>query len=197
MPKARRNKRHTVLERKYRLTCIISSHSFWKVPLLSSHWMWDIMVVGPAIGRISWECSKCEKGLLFFFFLIFKCLCQNTLLWAELWPLSCQILWSWQALWCPYIFLKLYELARSLSLPLLPWSPGRPRQYFVLFFGSGMEEVLITSNLQNNPDPVGIFKTLREQTRVTQLSQGLATNRWQNQHLNLNFQIPKLRYAVM
>lgn len=60
-----------------------------------------------------------------------------------------------------------------------------------------MEEVLITPNLQNNPDPVGIFKTLREQTRVTQLSQGLATNRWQNQHLNLNFQIPKLRYAVM
>ena len=118
MPKARRNKRHTVLERKYRLTCIISSYSFWKVPLLSSHWMWDIMVVGAAIGRISWECSKYEKGLLLF--LVFKCLCPNTLLWAELWPLSRQILWSWQALWCPYIFLKLYEPARSLSLPLLP-----------------------------------------------------------------------------
>ena len=71
MSKARKNKRHTVLERKHHLTCILSSHSFCKMTLLSSHWMQDSMVMRSAIGGFHEIMFQVWEGFSFSFF-VFK-----------------------------------------------------------------------------------------------------------------------------
>ena len=71
MPEAQKNKRHIVLEREHRLTCILLSHSFCKMTLLSSHWMWDSMVIWSAIGGFHECVFHVWEGFSFSFF-VFK-----------------------------------------------------------------------------------------------------------------------------
>ena len=149
MPEAQKNKRLTVLERKHRLTCIVSSHPFCKMTLLSSHWMWDSMVMRSAIGGFHESMFQVWEGFAFSFsFFVFKSkdwkweekgATENEMVGWHHWlnghefeyipgvgdgqgGLVCCSPWGWKESDRTELnfFLRLYEPDRTLPLP---WSP--------------------------------------------------------------------------
>lgn len=140
------------------------------MPLLSRHWIWDMMVVTTTSERISWKCCKYEKGGIAF---LQKSASKYPL---PSWDLAValpdsvtlagfmtslyfpQVLWA-QHKWT-FRFLGLCLNLNNSSLSLYDTLvPREAKAMFALFCWWHLGVVSYNIILQNNPELVGVIMT--------------------------------------